>query len=132
MVQAEQEQRSLAKRSNQRLNRIIQARGGSCYAEVARLNSLGVTGSLPHELRERRGVKSTRDGLSAAELAALILEEELEASAILERGLYGDRAILGLVRDVSLDVAALRVKYGTGALGAPTLEAHAAPGPEGA
>lgn len=112
-----QEQRRRARRSNQRLNRLIQARGGDCFAEVARLNSLGVTGHLPREIRALRGVKATRDGLLPAELVALAFEEELEALALESRNVRGNQQILEIVRNISIDIASLRLKYGHGSFG---------------
>lgn len=111
-----EDQRTRVKLSNQRLNRTIRAHSGSCYAEVARLNIFGVTGLLPRELREARGVRKTRDGLSSVELAALHFEEELESSAIQRRGVLGDRDILMLVSDITMDMTGLRLKYGGGSL----------------
>lgn len=79
------ETRARTKLSNRQLNGTIQKHGGGCYALVADLNNVAVTGKRAHEIKKLENVKHTRDGLSTAELSLIAAAEELETVGIVTR-----------------------------------------------
>lgn len=112
---------------NRLLNGAIHQHGGTCYASVARLNAQAATGFFPREIREKRGVRETRDGLDLHELAALRYAESLETRAIEVQNAQGDGPILGIVEAVTRDVEAMRQRHTKGLPAPAPLPALPAP-----
>jgi hypothetical protein len=88
-----------AKISNKNLNAAIQSAGGSCFAAVANINNIAILGGNAKQVA--RGVKKTRDGLSAAELSALNLTQIYEQQAIESSPDRGDNKILAKCKTIA-------------------------------
>jgi hypothetical protein len=69
---------------------------GNIYRQVSSLSNRSVLRMDSGEFRRKRRVKSTRDGMSAAELLRLSYLETASARAIEARGLRGNEQILRL------------------------------------
>jgi hypothetical protein len=90
-----------AKVSNKNLNAAIQSAGGSCFAAVANINNIAILGGTAKQIQLARGVKKTRDGLTASELSMLNATEIHEQQAIefsLDRG---DNAIIAKCKTIA-------------------------------
>jgi hypothetical protein len=105
------EKRIKTKQTNKSVNSAIQAAGGTCFAAVANINNLGVTGLTAKELQLARNVKQTRDGMTSLELSAISIAEEAEAHSIKAKGIRGDVAIISTCQEIANDVAAFVRKY---------------------
>jgi hypothetical protein len=90
-----------AKVSNKNLNAAIQSAGGSCFAAVANINNLAILGGTAKQIQQARGVKKTRDGLTAAELSMLNATEIHEQQAIEFSPDRGDNKILSKCRTIA-------------------------------
>jgi hypothetical protein len=90
-----------AKISNKNLNAAIQSAGGSCFAAVANINNIAILGGNAKQIQVARGVKKTRDGLSAAELSALNLTQIYEQQAIESSPDRGDNKILAKCKTIA-------------------------------
>jgi hypothetical protein len=90
-----------AKVSNKNLNAAIQSAGGSCFAAVANINNIAILGGTAKQIQAARGVKKTRDGLSAVELSMLNATEIHEQQAIESSGDRGDNKILAKCKTIA-------------------------------
>lgn len=105
------EARARSKRTNKEINQTIVLHKGDCFAQVANMNNVSVTGKTARELQLSRKVNQTRDGMSHMELTLIAAAEELEASGIKLRNAQGNGEILNVVHDVTNDIKVLRRKY---------------------
>lgn len=71
---------------------------GQIFGQLGSLNNLAVLGKSSDQLREERGVKNTRDGLTSEELLRMAYLDTATARAISEQGAQGNAEILSLHR----------------------------------
>jgi hypothetical protein len=90
-----------AKISNKNLNAAIQSAGGSCFATVANINNIAILGGTAKQIQLARGVKKTRDGLTAAELSMIAATENHEQQAIESSPDRGDNRILSKCKTIA-------------------------------
>ena len=91
----------------------IRDHGGEArtYAVASDINNRAIVGMTARQIQKTRGVKHTRDGLSAVELALVGAAESLESEKIERRNVRGHAAICGIVGSVASDLAALARKH---------------------
>ncbi|WP_339094470.1 DNA damage response protein DdrC [Deinococcus sp. VB343] len=74
---------------------------GGVYGQLGSISNRAVLGKDSASVREERGVRATRDGLSSTELLRLAYIDTVTNHAIQERGTRGNAAILRLHEEVT-------------------------------
>ena len=74
---------------------------GGVYGQLGSISNRAVLGKDSASVREERGVRATRDGLSSTELLRLAYIDTVTNHAIQERGTQGNAAILRLHEEVA-------------------------------
>jgi len=95
------ERRAEAKKSNIAVNATILKHGGGCFSKVAISTCIGATGKTPLQIRQTRGCKFAREGMSTNELTAIAMMEATVAGAIRNHNLQGDYAIVDKAAEIA-------------------------------
>jgi hypothetical protein len=108
------EKRQLGKKALQNLKTTILdhgSNGGHIFSWFPRVNIFAITGLEPKEIKKRLKVKSTRDGLTAEELAHLASLEYLQARGIKKYHCQRDEEIKAVMGDAAGKFASLLNDY---------------------
>jgi hypothetical protein len=83
----------------------------STYIDVSNKTNRAVTGKTARQIKEERGVKSTRDGMTSDELVFVSAAEALQRGNIINKDAQGDRQVVSAVDEVIAEISPVFEKF---------------------